>query len=224
MTSTDPAPPTAPGPPTAPDDAGAPELSRRERKKRATRQAIESNALRLFTERGYDATTVQDITEAADVAPRTFFLHFASKEDVLLGDWRRDVAAFGAALQARPAEESVLDSVRETVRSQLLDPAVPEEEHRLRTRLLIDNPALLGRIFEHYAAIEDTISRNIARRAGLDPDTDGYPAFVSACAISAVRVGSTVWYRRGGSERLVDVVMGLFDTLATGLRPPPPPD
>lgn len=197
-------------------------LSRRERKKLQTRQALKTNALRLFAERGYDATTVQDITEAADVAPRTFFLHFASKEDVLIGDWRQDVEAFGVALRARPADEDVLISVREVVRSQLFDPAVPDEEHLHRTRLLSENPALLGRIFERYTEIEDIISRNIAERAGLDPDTDAYPPFVSACAISAVRVGSMVWYRRGATEPLVDVVMGLFDALAAGLRVPPP--
>src|SRR6478752_7463936 len=97
---------TTPTPDTAADPAAsASAVSRRERKKEQTRQALRREALRLFGERGFDATTIQDITEAADVAPRTFFLHFSTKEDVLLGDARDGVAAFADMLHARPADQ-----------------------------------------------------------------------------------------------------------------------
>ncbi len=87
-------------------------LGRRERKKLETRRSLRDNALRLFAEQGFDRTTIEDITEAADVAQRTFFLHFASKEDVLLADARERGAAFEAALAAQPADASPLASVR----------------------------------------------------------------------------------------------------------------
>ena len=62
------------------------ELGLRERKKRRTRQALRQAAVRLFLERGFEATTIADITAAADVAPRTFFSYYPTKEDVVLDD------------------------------------------------------------------------------------------------------------------------------------------
>src|SRR5690606_40551331 len=80
--------------------------TRRERKKLETRQALEQAALRLFGEKGYDQTTVEDIAEAADVAVRTFFRYFSSKQDVLFGEDVTDlVGRLRSELANRPANE-----------------------------------------------------------------------------------------------------------------------
>src|SRR5205809_6013425 len=67
-----------------PDSPSTPGL--RERKKATTRAAIQEHAFRLFREQGYDATTVEQIAEAAEVSPSTFFRYFPTKEDVVLED------------------------------------------------------------------------------------------------------------------------------------------
>ena len=213
---------TTPMPGTAPDPAvdpavGTAPVSRRERKKQETRQALRREALRLFGERGFDATTIQDITDAADVAPRTFFLHFGSKEDVLLGDARDGVAAFEGMLRDRPDDEDVFAAVRETVIGLLALDNTPVEETRLQARLMIDAPSLMGRVYEHYVEFEEIIARAVADRYGLDADRDAYPRLLSTCAMTAVRVALVLWFERGEKESLADVVSELFAILGGGL-------
>jgi AcrR family transcriptional regulator len=209
---------TTPTPDTAADPAAsASAVSRRERKKQQTRQSLRREALRLFGERGFDATTIQDITEAADVAPRTFFLHFGSKEDVLLGDARDGVAAFEEMLRDRPDDEDVFTAVRETVIGLLALDDTPVEETRLQARLMIDAPSLMGRVYEHYVEFEEIIARAVADRFGLDAERDAYPRLLSTCAMTAVRVALVLWYQRGEKEPLADVVAELFTVLGDGL-------
>jgi AcrR family transcriptional regulator len=207
---------TTSSPDSATDPAAA-QVSRRERKKLQTRQALRREALRLFGERGFDATTIQDITDAADVAPRTFFLHFASKEDVLLGDARDGVAAFEEMLRRRPADEDIFTAVRETVIDLMAADATPVEETRLQARLMVDAPSLVGRVYEHYVEFEEIIARAVADRYGLDADRDAYPRLLSTCAMTAVRVALVLWYERGEKEPLADVVSELFTILGSGL-------
>ncbi len=193
-------------------------VSRRERKKQQTRQALRREALRLFGERGFDATTIQDITDAADVAPRTFFLHFATKEDVLLGDAREGVAEFAAVLRAQPADQDAFTAVRDSVVALLAVDDTPVEETRLQARLMIEAPSLVGRVYEHYVEFENIIARAVADRYGLDAERDAYPRLLSTCAMTAVRVALVLWYERGEEQPLSEVVSELFTILGSGLQ------
>src|SRR5215472_15110349 len=87
----------------------------RERKKAKTRAAIQRHALRLFHEQGYEATTVEQIAEAAEVSPSTFFRYFPTKEDVVLYDDLDPV--FIAAYEAQPAELSPIQALRGALRA-----------------------------------------------------------------------------------------------------------
>jgi len=103
---------------TSPDEPGL-----RERKRRATRRAIQRAALEVARTRGLEAVTVDEIARLADVSPRTFFNYFPSKDDAVLGldpsGGQRQVDAF----LNRPAEESALQALRAVARSQAAEMA-----------------------------------------------------------------------------------------------------
>src|ERR1700744_4046056 len=94
-------------------DTHVEKLGLRERKKQQTRETIARAALRLFAERGYDETTLADIAEAANVAPRTIFGYFESKEDILL--WEEDsfLGELKRRLDQRPDGTTTVDAIRE---------------------------------------------------------------------------------------------------------------
>src|SRR5580698_4080090 len=86
---------------------------RQERRKRRTRQAIQKAALELFAERGYRETTISDIAERADVAPRTVTVHFPAKEELLLDAEPFTLDSLSERLSARRPDESTLEAVRD---------------------------------------------------------------------------------------------------------------
>lgn len=86
-------------------------MGHRERKKERTKQALIAAAIRLFIERGYEATKIDDIAREADIVPRTFFRYFASKDDVLFS-WYESICVHGvAAMKARPKGEGIVSAV-----------------------------------------------------------------------------------------------------------------
>src|SRR4051794_1163974 len=102
-------------------------LGLRERKKRATRQALHSAALRLVAERGFEDVTIEDIAAAADVSPRTFFNYFGSKEDVIVNPDADRVERLKGLLAEHTADEPPLD-VLESVLIESLDEMTDRRE------------------------------------------------------------------------------------------------
>src|SRR5215217_9793713 len=97
----------------------------RQRKKQRTREQIVEAAYGLFAERGFAATTVADIAAAADIAPRTFFSYFPSKEEVVFYDFDGLFESLSAAIVGRPEGVSAIDALREWISEAL--PAEHEE-------------------------------------------------------------------------------------------------
>src|SRR5215470_8582946 len=117
----------------------------RQRKKERVREELTDAALRLFTVRGFDRTTVEAIVEQVGVSPRTFFRYFPAKEDVLTASAERLGTDLRAALAARPGDEPPIASLRRvlTERAKVYD---AERPHYLAlSRMIEGTPALRAR-------------------------------------------------------------------------------
>src|SRR4051794_34034856 len=94
----------------------ADQMTLRERKKQQTREGLAAAAVELFIDRGYDATTIEDIAAAVDVSPRTFFRYYPTKEDVIVDLLRAGVVDLVERAAARPTSEPLATSLREAAR------------------------------------------------------------------------------------------------------------
>jgi AcrR family transcriptional regulator len=199
----------------------------RERKKERTRQALIDAAFELFQRNGFDATTVEEIADAVEVSPRTFFRYFASKEEVALTLQDDMKTTIIAALAERPPDEPVMTAIRRafhTVARVLQDDeghSVLEKSGHIAQRfacfnqLMASSPALFAASLEHGAAKQDDIVGLIAARMGADPVTDLRPHLATAAATCAVRAAVETWSRAGGGAMSVpdrmDQAFGLLE-------------
>jgi AcrR family transcriptional regulator len=193
-----------------------PPMGLRERKKLKTRIAIPQATYRLITEQGYDATTVEQIAAAAEVSPSTVFRYFPTKEDIVLTDEYDPVME--TVLRARPADEPPLESLRIILTGAVASILENEpEEMQVRTRLMLEVPALRARMTETMAETSQLLARPIADRAGREPDDLEVRVFTAA-VMGALREALIHWGERGQQDDLVAVVNRTLDVLEGGLR------
>ena len=135
-----------------------------------TREELELVALQLFAERGFDSTTVEDVADAAGIGRRTFFRYFASKNDVVWGDWDVALAHFRSALEALPAEVPLLDGLRDAVKAFNLLPPGAEPQHRVRMAMVLHTPALQAHSTLRYAGWRAVVAEHVAARTGRNAE------------------------------------------------------
>jgi AcrR family transcriptional regulator len=159
-------------------DSG-PKAGLRERKKARTRAEIQRQALRLFRERGYEATTVARIAEAAEVSESTFFRYFPTKEDVVLWD-EFDPLIF-EAFKAQPAEFDPIRALRDAIRAVLARTS-PTEREQLRERvgLLLSVPPLRAALVDQIHGPMRLLALAVAERTGRRPDDPAVRTFTGA--------------------------------------------
>ncbi|WP_369247717.1 TetR family transcriptional regulator [Streptomyces sp. R41] len=200
---------------TTQETSAAP-LGLRERKKQKTRDRVRREAYRLFAEHGYEATTVDQIAEAAEISPSTFFRYFPTKEDVVIQD--EYDPALAEALRARPADEPIVDAILQALRGplgQMLDH--DREELLLRTRITFTDPAIRARSVGEQERSEQEIAAIIAERSGRNAsDLD-----VKCAAAAIIAVFTTLvrhWVEGGGTEDLAELYERHLPLLSNGLE------
>jgi AcrR family transcriptional regulator len=179
---------------------GARPVGLRERKKARTRAAIREHALRLIREQGYHATTVEQIAEAAEVSPSTFFRYFPTKEDVVLQD-DMDVAGL-QAFEAQPAGLSPIAAYRAAT-MQTFRSLAPEELDRFRetTQLTLTVPEVRARAVDELARSIEVVAGSIARRTGRSPD-DPAARNVAGALIGVVLAATLPWADQPATDML----------------------
>ncbi|UNT00420.1 TetR/AcrR family transcriptional regulator [Streptomyces tubbatahanensis] len=163
----------------------------RERKKRATREALREAALRLAVEHGPDRVRVEDIAEAAGVSPRTYNNYFASREQAIVAAVTADrETRIAAAVAARPAGTRLADAVSEAVIEQYTNPGEREREALLP---IATGTALRDAFLDAAAEIEPPLTVVVAERL---TDAGAQTARVLAASVAAaVRIALEGWLR-----------------------------
>jgi AcrR family transcriptional regulator len=157
----------------------------RERKKQRTREQIIEAAMCLFAERGYQATTIADIATAADVARRTFFSYFPSKEAVVFHNVDRDLDGLASALRDRLPGETAFDALRRWIDARFDEWTADEAEALLRKRLCREDEGLANFERGTMARIQELLLEAIAD--DLDEPQDALrPRLVTAAAVAAL--------------------------------------
>jgi AcrR family transcriptional regulator len=195
-------------------------LPLRERKKLRTRRALADAALRLFAEQGFDATTIDELADAAEVSKTTFFRFFPAKEAVGIEAEAELWTAYLSGLAERPFTGTVLAGLHDALAAAALglDPSW-DERFRATRRLIAGEPALLAYVQHYRATVQGQLADLLAARLGLDRG-DLRLHILAELAVATWSIAGREWVRtggRGGRKALIrrfdDAVSAIPDSL-----------
>ncbi|MDH2408495.1 TetR family transcriptional regulator [Streptomyces chitinivorans] len=208
----------------------------RERKKRATRAALTEAAVRLAAEHGAEHVTVEAISEAAGVSPRTFFNYFDARDDAFVMVDAESGARVRRGVLEAPAGLSPLEALREAMAAELAEIEQRHEVWDLHARVLSASPHLLARSLAAHLADELGLAEALTERLGGAPAAAGpassasererrgaldlYPRLLAAVGGTAVRVAVEHWCAQRDRLAFTDVFRQVFEHLAAGLPAP----
>ena len=191
-------------------------LGRREKRKIETRRALLEAAYRLFTERGYEATTMDDVADAAGVSRRTAFRYFPTKDQLVFPERDRRLAFFRAILTEDPKAEPWA-AIRHAVLGMAREYEGDKEWLLTQDRLVQASPELAGLEIRFDKAFEDAIVERLrngertkaaARRARV----------LGAAVMGVIRASLREWLDAGATDALQRLGEEGFEVLERGIR------
>ncbi len=190
-----------------------------ERKKERTRQQLAEAAAQLFYQRGYDATTIDDIVAAVDVSPRTFFRYFPTKEDLVVALGQTGMGTFLDALSARPAAEALLTSVQRAIENSLAVSWQDTARVRSFLALLEETPVLRARWLGESDRNRGLLAAVIADRTDGDP-SGTRNLLIAGAIILAMNTALQVWAEQEDEDEIAVFVDRALAELTTPLLTP----
>jgi AcrR family transcriptional regulator len=192
-----------------------------ERKRQRTRETVADTALRLFAARGFDQVTVEEIAEASEVSPRTFFRYFAAKEDTLFAESDAGRNVLLEALATQPDDVPVLDALQGAMRSVAGYYADQRDRLCMRHEVVTSSLSLRSRTAERQQRWESDVVSHV-RALGRADDMDDFELrLLVASTTTALRVAIEVWVAAGSSDpasgaALADLLDVAFQRLCAG--------
>jgi AcrR family transcriptional regulator len=196
--------------------------SLRERHAERTRDAIVAAAFELFAAKGFAETTIDEIAERADIAPRTFFRYFPAKEALLFHGTEDQVADAVAKLRARPADETPYESLLAVLRSGAAELARGDKREVMLAKFAAEN----DRLFEHHRAVvmcqfEEKVTEVLNERAGEQADHLAIEAAVAAM-LAAFGTAVRSWIRAGANDDFEPILERCIAAAQSAFRSAPP--
>jgi AcrR family transcriptional regulator len=185
-------------------DRGRPEMKEglREKRKRQLRRELSQHAILLFTQKGFEQTTIDEIVDPLAISKRTFFRYFATKEDLVFAWYEELTGELVRALEARPKAEAPFESVCETLLSLLHYYDQNPKWALTMTRLAKATPALLGKSFEKRSIWERELTKVLVKRLPNAPTRDLTARVTVAAALAAFTCGIDEWTDSRGKANI----------------------
>lgn len=192
----------------------------RERTRRAVQKEITDAANALFVERGYEATTIDDIAAAVGISQRSVFRYFQTKEEIVVGKFDFVAEEMLEVLRARPASEPVWESLRRVF--DLLVPYVDEPgKHEVAEpmqRIVFSTPPLFASYLQKLQQMQDAVVRALLERAetaGIPyADDDPTPRALAAAAFGCLVAAQHSWLAGGAKASFAETLDRAMATIA----------
>ena len=169
------------------------------RRPRTSRAELERVALDLFTSRGFEETTVDDVAAAAGIGRRTFFRYYASKNDAVWGDFDAQLEKLRQWFDQCTPDAPLMDAVHSAVLTFNRLPKAEEPWHRRRMALILNTPALQAHSTHMYARWRAVIAEFVAKRTGARTE-DMIPQLIAYSALGAAVAAYEQWLRDADAE------------------------
>ncbi|WP_210588503.1 mycofactocin system transcriptional regulator [Streptomyces sp. GESEQ-35] len=200
----------------SPSSPSADRASRTGRRPSTSHAQLEQHALRLFSARGFDEVTVEDIAAAAGIGRRTFFRYYRSKNDAVWGNFEEELQRMRAVLAAYPSDLPMMDALREAIVDFNRLDASQLPWHRVRMSLIMQVPALQAHSTLRYAEWRAVVAEFVAPRLGRPTDAL-LPQVIAHACLGAAVAAYEQWLRHDGSD-LSDFLDQALRALAPGFQ------